>query len=78
MYHCYSTQAVKLELYIGCIGTHTTWSSSNVSAMFKLRHHVKLHLSVFADFWKLILKLKLKKKNSGEQEKDSIIRVRVG
>ena len=35
---------------------------------------MKLHFSVFRDFWKLILK----KKNSGELEKESIIRVRVG
>ena len=32
---------------------------------------VKLHLSVFRDFWKLIF-------NSGEQEKECIIRERVG
>ena len=36
---------------------------------------MKLHLRVFRDFWKLILKVK---KNSGEQEKESIICVRVG
>ena len=35
---------------------------------------MKLYLSVFRDFLKLILKYK----NSGEQEKESIIRVRVG
>ena len=34
---------------------------------------MKLYLSVFRDFLKLIFKLK---KNSGEQEKESIIRVR--
>ena len=35
---------------------------------------MKLHLSVFRDFWKFVFI----KKNSGEQEKESIIRVRVG
>ena len=34
----------------------STWSSSDVIVMFKWRHHVQLHLSVFIDFWKLILK----------------------
>ena len=33
-----------------------TLSSSDVIVMLKLRHHVKLHLSVFRDFWKLNLK----------------------
>ena len=33
-----------------------TWSSSDVIVMLKSRHHVKLHLCVFRDFWKLILK----------------------
>ena len=51
-----------------------TWLSSDVIVMLKWSHHVKLHLSVFRNFWKLILKYK----NSGEQEKESIIRVRVG
>ena len=32
-----------------------TWSSSDVIALLKWHHHVKLHLSVFRDFWKLIL-----------------------
>ena len=41
----------------------------------KCFHHVKLHLSVFRDLWKLILD---KKKNSKGQEKESIIPVRVG
>ena len=50
-------------------------SSSDVIVKLKLRHRVKLYLSVFRDFWKLILKLK---KNSGEQEKEPIIRLRVG
>ena len=36
---------------------------------------MKLHLSVIRDFLKLILKLK---KNSGEQEKESIIHVKMG
>ena len=33
-----------------------TLSSSDVIVMFKCCHHVKLHLSVFMDFWKLIFK----------------------
>ena len=33
-------------------------SSSDFIVMFKWRHHVNLHRSVFRDFWKLILKLK--------------------
>ena len=33
-----------------------TWSSNDVIVMFKWRHHVELHLSLFRDFWKLILK----------------------
>ena len=49
----------------------STWSSSDVIVMLNWRHHAKLHLSVFRDFWKFILKLK----NSGEQEKEPIIRV---
>ena len=28
-----------------------TWSSSDVSVMLKWRYYVKLHLSVFRDFW---------------------------
>ena len=35
---------------------------------------MKWHLSLFRDFWKLILKIK----NSGAQQKESIICVRVG
>ena len=52
-----------------------TWSSSDVVVMFKGRNHVKLHLNVFRVFSKLILKYK---NNNGEQEKESIIGVRVG
>ena len=48
--------------------------SSDIIVMLKWRHHVKLYLCVFRDFWKLIFKYK----NSGEQEKESIICVRVG
>ena len=33
---------------------------------------MKLHINIFRDFWKLIFKIK----NSGEQEKESIIHVR--
>ena len=33
-----------------------TLSSSDVIVTFKWRHHVKLHLSVFRNFWKLIFK----------------------
>ena len=52
-----------------------TWSSSDVIVMLKRRNHVKLHLRVFRDFWKLIFKIK----NSDEQQtKKSIIRVRIG
>ena len=32
------------------------WSSSDVIVMVKWSHHVKLHLSIFWDFWKLIFK----------------------
>ena len=39
--------------------------------MLKWRHHVKLHLSVF---WDLELEAYSKIKNSGEQEKEPIIR----
>ena len=42
------------------------WSPSDASVVSKLRHHVILHLSVFRDFWKLILNLKA----SGQQEKN--------
>ena len=34
-----------------------TLSSCDVIVMFKWRHHVKLHLGLFRDFWKLIFKL---------------------
>ena len=43
-----------------------TWSSSDVIVMLMWRHHVKLYLSLFSDFLKLILKKKTvvsKKKN---------------
>ena len=43
------------------------WSSSDIIVMLKSRHHMKLHLSLFRDFWKLISKLK----NSDKQEKES-------
>ena len=39
-----------------------TWSSSDVIVMLKCRHHVQLHLSVYSDFWKLILKQKRARK----------------
>ena len=42
--------------------------------MLKWRHNVKLYLSVSRDFLKLIFKYK----NSGELEKESIIRASVG
>ena len=35
-----------------------TLSSSDVIVIIKWRHHVKLYLSVFRDFWKLIYKYK--------------------
>ena len=43
-----------------------TWSSSDVIIMFNRPHHVQLHLSLFRDYWKLILKLKkvVSKKNN--------------
>ena len=44
--------------YIGCVGTQ----AHGRQVMLKWRHHVKLHFSVFRDFWKLILKLILKLK----------------
>ena len=47
-----------------------TWSSSGVFVIFERRHHVKLYLSIFKDFGSLL------KKNSFEQERESIIRVR--
>ena len=33
-----------------------TLPSSEVIVMFKCRHHVKFHISLFRDFWKLIFK----------------------
>ena len=42
--------------YIGCIGTHEHGSSSDAIVMLKGLHHVKLYLSIFGDFWKLIVK----------------------
>ena len=35
-----------------------SWFSSDIIVMLKWRHHMKLHQSLFRDFWKLIWKLK--------------------
>ena len=35
-----------------------TWSSSDVIVMLKWRHHAKLHLSLFRDYWGLFWNLK--------------------
>ena len=39
-----------------------TWPSSDVIATLKCCHHMQLHLSVYSDFWKLILKQKWARK----------------
>ena len=63
--------------YIGCIGTQAHWSSSDVIVIY-----VKVTLSkhvasgVFRNFWEPFLKNKMW--FNGEQEKEPIIRVRVG
>ena len=54
----YLTQAILPRLsregYIHSLYWNScTWSSSDVIVLFKRRHHVRLHLSVFKDFWKL-------------------------
>ena len=67
----YLTQAIlprlSCEGYIHWLYWNShTWSSSDVIVMLKWRHHLKLDLSIFRDFCKLILKYKKvvsKKKN---------------
>ena len=48
--------------YIGHIGTQAHGRQVTSLLLLKWRHHVKLHLSVFRDFWKLTLKFKKKNK----------------
>ena len=54
-----------------------TWSSSDVNVKLKRGHHVMSHLSVFRIFWEPFFKQYFAV-FYGEQEKESIIRVRMG
>ena len=65
-------------LYIGCIGTHATNSSSDVIVILKWRHHIMSHfeqriqglLGAFFEHDNAVF--------NGEQEKESISRVMLG
>ena len=57
-----------------CIGTHATLSSSDVIGMLKRSHHIMSHIQQLLGAF---LKLKTVVFD-GEQEKESIIHVRVG
>ena len=72
---CYTTQAVTRALYIGCIGTHATLSSSDV--INSLYQSDACRISAYSATFESVFKSKIVVFN-GEQEKESTIRVRVG
>ena len=57
MVDCYNfTQAILPSLSREGYIHWLYWSSSDVIVMFKCCHHVQLHLNLFRDTWKLIVK----------------------